>query len=117
MKTIRILSIIAVVLISLPGMAQDKKKETKEITIKSSVVCDMCKERVENDMAFEKGVKAVSVNLKTEEVTVTYRADKTDPDKLRKAVSKIGYDADDVEADPKAYAKLPACCKKDAPPH
>jgi cation transport ATPase len=98
-------------------MAQDKKKETKEITIKSSVVCDMCKERVENDMAFEKGVKAVSVNLKTKEVTVTYRADKTDPDKLRKAVSKIGYDADDVEADPKAYAKLPACCKKDAPPH
>jgi cation transport ATPase len=117
MKAVKFISILAILLVSITGMAQDKKKETKEITIKSSVVCDMCKERVEHDMAFEKGVKEVSVDLETKEIAITYRTDKTDPDKLRKAVSKIGYDADDVEADPKAYEKLPACCKKDAPPH
>jgi hypothetical protein len=29
----------------------------------------------------------------------------------------LGYDADTVAADEKAYTRLPACCKKDAPPH
>lgn len=28
-----------------------------------------------------------------------------------KIVSQLGYDADDIKADPKAYAKLPKCCK------
>jgi hypothetical protein len=31
---------------------------------------------------------------------------------LRKAVSDVGYDADDMSADPEAYKDLPACCKK-----
>ncbi len=116
MKTLKFISIIAIILVSIPGMAQEETK-TKEITIKSSVVCKMCKERVEHDMAFEKGVKEVTVNLETKEIDITYRPDKTTPDKLRLAVSKIGYDADDVEADQKAYDKLPRCCKKDVAPH
>jgi hypothetical protein len=52
---------------------------------------------------------------------VTYKKSKTSPEKIRKAISKVGYDADDVTADPKAYSKLDACCKKpddpDADPH
>jgi hypothetical protein len=28
------------------------------------------------------------------------------------AISKLGYDADSIPADPKAYEKLNACCKK-----
>jgi len=116
MKTLKFISIIAIILVSIPGMAQEETK-TKEITIKSSVVCKMCKERIEHDMAFEKGVKSVNVNLKDKEIDITYRADKTSPEKLRIAVTKIGYDADDLEADPKAYEKLPRCCRKDVEPH
>ena len=36
---------------------------------------------------------------------------------LKKAVTKVGYDADDLPADPKAYDDLPKCCKKDNEPH
>ena len=68
-------------------------------------------------MAFEKGVTSVELDDKTKIVTISYKTAKTDPDKLRKAISKLGYDADDVEAAPDAYAKLPACCKKDVEPH
>lgn len=98
------------------AQSQDKKK-TEEITIKTSAVCGMCKERIEHDMSYAKGVKSVSLDLKTKDLTVNYHPKKTTPDEIRKAVSKIGYDADGVEADPKAYEKLPACCKKDAAPH
>lgn len=105
-----------IIMLALSATAQEEQK-TKKISIKSSVVCKMCKERIEHDMAFEKGVKEVTVNLKEKEIDITYRTDKTNPDKLRTAISKIGYDADDVEAEAEAYDKLPRCCKKDVAPH
>lgn len=108
--------IILTFFIAQPAFTQDKN-EVAELKIKSSVVCGMCKTRVEKDLAFEKGVTYVSVDLKSREVTVKYRTAKTEPDKIRKALTKIGYDADNLLADQKAYDKLPACCKKDAAPH
>ncbi|RLD35990.1 MAG: MerP protein [Bacteroidetes bacterium] len=97
--------------------AQDPEPKTKEIKIQTSAICGMCEERIESNMAFEKGVTSVELDDKTKIVTITYRTAKTDPKKLREAISKLGYDADDVEADPKAYAKLPACCQKGVAPH
>ena len=97
--------------------AQQTEPKEKEIKIQTSAVCGMCKERIETNMAFEKGVKSVELDEETKEVTITYKTAKTDPDKLRKAISKLGYDADEEAADPEAYEKLPECCKKDAEPH
>jgi len=94
------------------SIAQEKKSSTEEVKIQTSAVCGMCKERIEHDLAFEKGVKSVSLNDETKIVTVGYSPKKTNPDNIRQAISKIGYDADDVKADPVAYEKLPACCKK-----
>jgi len=111
-----ITSIIAVFLITFVS-AQDPDPKVKEIKIQTSAVCGMCEDRLESNLVFEKGVKSVELDDKTKVLTITYKTSKTDPDKLREAVSKLGYDADDVEADPKAYAKLPACCKKDVAPH
>lgn len=94
-----------------------QKNNSDTIRIKTSVVCGMCKDRVEGNMAFEKGVRDVSVDLDTKIVTLRYNPKSTTPEDLRKKISKLGYDADDVPADPKAYGKLPACCKKDVAPH
>ena len=91
---------------------------TGEISIKTSAQCDMCKERIEETLAFTKGVKKAELDLESKMVRVVYRKGKTDPADLRKAISAVGYDADDVAADREAYEKLPACCKKpDDPGH
>ena len=37
---------------------------------------------------------------------------KTDLDKIKVLISKLGYDADDVKASPEGIAKLDGCCKK-----
>lgn len=95
--------------------SQDKKVET--IKIKTSAVCGMCKDRLEGGLAFEKGIKDVVLDVETKELTIKYNTKSTTPDEIRKKVSKLGYDADDVPADKKAYEKLPACCKKDVPRH
>lgn len=118
MKTIKATFIIlAMGLFTLTATAQEKPKKVETIEIKSSVVCNECKERIEHDLAYEKGVRFVEVDLKTKMVTVEYKTTKTDEEKIKKAISKIGYDADEVEADPVAYEKLPACCKKGNEPH
>jgi hypothetical protein len=33
-------------------------------------------------------------------------------EKIRIAITKSGYDADSLKADPKAFKHLPECCKK-----
>ena len=119
MKTKISLILVIFVTIGITNISwgQEAEVKEKEIKIKTSAICGMCEERIETNIAFEKGVKSVELDDETKIVTIVYKTSKTDPDKLRKAISKLGYDADDVEADPKAYAKLPACCKKDVAPH
>ena len=91
------------------SMAQD---EIKTLQIKTSAQCEECKERIEKAMVYEKGVKRASLDVETKILTVKYKVSKTNPDIIRKAVAKVGYDADDVPADQKAYNKLPICCQK-----
>jgi len=107
---------MAMFLIS-PVSAQEKKKNYEEVKIKTSAVCGMCEERIEGNIAYEKGVKSVDLDDETKVVTIGYDPRKTDPAKLRTAISKLGYDADDVAADKEAHDKLPACCQKGSAPH
>jgi periplasmic mercuric ion binding protein len=91
--------------------------QTAEVKIKTSAVCEMCKKTIERDLAFEKGVKKVTLNLDDKVVRVVYNPKKTDEQKIRFAITQIGYDADSLAADSLAYQKLPACCKKDSEMH
>ena len=107
--------LILMMLLATELFATDGKIDT--IKIKTSSQCDECKETIEEALAFEKGVKTADLDVETRIVTVTYKKSKTSPEKIRKAISKVGYDADDVAADPKAYSKLDACCKKPDDPN
>ncbi len=87
--------------------------QTDTLKVKTSAECGTCKKKLEKELVFEKGVKSVNLNLDSKVVTVVYSEEKTNADKIRKAISKIGYDADSIPADKKAYDRLPDCCKKD----
>lgn len=89
-----------------------QSKGVKEIVIQTSAQCEMCKDRIEKEMAFTKGVNYAKLDLETKKLTVRYKENKTDAEQIRKAIAGVGYDADEVPADPEAYEKLPACCKK-----
>ncbi len=104
----------ALVIVSSYVFAQ---ADTETITIKTSSKCEMCKKRIEKGMSLKKGVKSAILNLDNHTLTVVYKKDKTNPEALRKALSNIGYDADDVAANEKAYKKLPDCCKKGGHDH
>jgi cation transport ATPase len=102
-KTLAILFFIA--------FAFTAEAQVKQIGIKTSAVCEMCKARLEKDLTFEKGVKSVNLDLETKVLNIAYLDGKTNPDILRKRVTLVGYHADQLKRDPKAYEKLDPCCK------
>lgn len=85
----------------------------KTIVIKTETIqCGMCKERIEEALIQEKGIKSVTVDVDKKETTVVFNPKKTNPDAIRKVIAGVGYDADDVVAESGAYNDLPACCQK-----
>jgi len=109
------LTIILISFMISGSFAEDKK--TTEVKIKTSAVCGQCKDRIEQGMAYEKGIKDIVLDVDSKIATVSYNPSKTTPTDIRNAISKLGYDADSIPADKIAYEKLPACCKKDAKKH
>jgi periplasmic mercuric ion binding protein len=90
------------------------KPKTETIKIKTSAICEMCKETIEKKLAFTKGIIDASVDLDSKDkiTTIIFNPKKTNADKIRKAIAEVGYDADGVLAIPAGYEKLPDCCKK-----
>ncbi|ROL56529.1 heavy-metal-associated domain-containing protein [Bacteroidetes/Chlorobi group bacterium Naka2016] len=81
--------------------------------IKTSAVCEHCKERIESNLKNVEGILKADLNLETKVLSVAYDSTKISLQEIRKKISRIGYDADDVKRDPKAYKKLPKCCRID----
>lgn len=110
--TKRITSALFIALLAFTFSAKAQSAKKAELKVKTSAVCEMCKTTIEKELAFAKGVKRSTVDVPSKIVTVTYNPKKTTPEKIRQAIAKAGYDADDVPADPKAYENLNSCCKK-----
>jgi len=107
--------ILPALLLIASGAYAQKKVVVAEF--KTSAVCGMCKKTLEEGIIYEKGVKKSNLDVDSKIFKVWYREDKTNEEKLRTAISLLGYDADTVAADPKAYDNLHPCCKKDFAGH
>ena len=88
------------------------KVTSVEIQTNASRGCQKCADRFKENVPFFKGVKEYTFDSKTAKITVKYDPSKTNADQIRREISKMGYDADNVKADAAARAKLPECCRK-----
>jgi periplasmic mercuric ion binding protein len=100
---------IIIALFSILTINAWAQKET--VQIKTTAQCDMCKERIEEEMQFTKGVTAVNLDVESQILTVTFKTKKNSVENIRTIISAIGYDADDVKADRRAHDNLPTCCQ------
>jgi mercuric ion binding protein len=98
MKTKVILSMVFFFLVSVVALnAQEKKsKEVSIVRFSTSIDCENCVNTIMKNVPFEKGVKDVSCDLETKEVTVKYKSDKTSPELLKRAIEKLGYTAQEI---------------------
>ena len=109
MKRFILLALAAI--ITLGASAQQASKGEQTVTIQTNGVCQKCADKFKENVPYFKGVKSYTYDMQTAKLTINYDAKKTNPDQLRQEISKLGYNADNVKADPDARAKLPACCR------
>jgi len=99
------------------NLSAQEKKTIQTVTIKTAIACDHCKacetcgQLFNQKLLKEQGVQMVVLDEKAMTIKVTYNSKKTDLAKIKTAISKLGYDADDVKADVVAYEGLDGCCK------
>jgi mercuric ion binding protein len=105
-----ILSLLALLFIGTAS-AQEKASTKQTAIIKTNAECGQCKERMEGKLNYVKGISFAELDYETRELTVKFRTDKITLDEIRKIISELGYDADEVKANPEAQAKLPMCCQ------
>lgn len=86
----RILSIAVIALISLSLWA---KAERQTVVLDVDIHCQGCVNKIEKNIAFEKGVKDLVCDLETKTVTVTFDPTKTDLPTLLEAFAKINKPA------------------------
>ena len=87
------------------------QKKTVQIMTSAECVGNCCKDRIEEEMKFTKGVTDVNLEIESQVLSITFKTKKNSLENIRSAISNLGYDADSVEANIDAYNKLPNCCK------
>ena len=71
--------------------SKKKKGEVKEVTFLVHLHCENCVKKVQENIAFEKGVKDLKVSLDDQTVALKYDAAKTSEATLKAAIEKLGY--------------------------
>ena len=87
----------------------DKKYET--IVMKVDGACGMCQSRIELAVYDLKGVKSVTWDLKSDDLTTVVKKGKVTKEQIAEAVADAGHSSELSKANPEAYNKLPDCCK------
>lgn len=98
----------------LCGTSFAQKKADKNKTAEISIPAYCCKglnATIERTLAYERGVVEWTLHQDKKSVTVVYRADKTNPSKIEKALAANGVRTANENPNPRAIEKLPACCQ------
>lgn len=85
--------------------------KVEEVVLKTTAECGDCKERIEGKLNYTKGIIFADLDYKTQLLTVKFKKDKISLEEIKKIVSDLGYDVDDVKANPEAQKALPLCCQ------
>lgn len=96
---------------SATSFSQTKAVETAKIKTPNAL-CEACKTRIETYLKRYDGILLINVNYRRGETTVKYLTDRINIEEIKTAIANMGYDADDVTANPESYKRLPKTCKK-----
>jgi uncharacterized protein YdeI (BOF family) len=122
----KIIVILTLALFSFTAMAQhcgsaartrsneDPKLEVKgaeTIVIQTNAYSVKSNDIFKGNLPFVKGVKDFKFDETTSKIAVAYNPKQTNPDAIRAAIAKLGFDADQVKGNEQARAKLPAECR------
>ncbi len=109
METIKIGTVIILLIYMFSSSANAASKKTTTIEFKVEGVCGQCEKRIEN-AALIKGVKLAEWNKKTKMLKVVFVTRKTNKETIQKSIAEAGHDSEKFKAPDAKYKSLPACC-------
>ena len=98
MRTIQnflIVTLLAILPVSI--IAQDKTKNVQTVKFSTSIDCASCVDKIMTNLPQEKGIKDVTCDLKTKEVSVAYQKEKNSAEEIQKSLEKLGFTAKQVK--------------------
>ena len=110
--------ISALVFLLLLGTGSAPAQKAETIEIRTQIYCDHCMQcescgnRIQNAVYAGKGIRTVKVRAEENIIEVSYNPKKTTADDIRRAITAVGFSADDQKPSATAYSNLDACCKR-----
>ena len=109
----RALFLVVFAVFLVTAASAQAKKVLVTVTIQTpGAQCESCKKRIEDDLVRMEGVQKVVVDFRNKRTKVSYFTDRTNIENIKTEIANLGYDADDVAANPESYARLPKMCKE-----
>ncbi|MEO8960501.1 MAG: heavy-metal-associated domain-containing protein [Ginsengibacter sp.] len=109
-----IFSIFALLAFSNASFSQQKAIQ-KAVIKTPGVQAEACKTQIDNFLVHQYGVSSVKADYRRHTVTVTWYTDRTNIENIKTALANMGYDADDVTAEPDAFKRLAPPCRQVVP--
>ena len=104
-KTIQLILLCFVaVVFTAQVKAQESKNGLETVCFQSNMDCHDCESKLHNYLKFEKGVKDLKVDLKSNTIKVVYKSGKNTPENVAKGIKKQGYEANPITGE--QYEKL-----------
>ncbi len=76
-----------------------------------TIQCDNCKQTIETGLVKTAGILSVNVDVEGKMAHINFDSNVLSAMDVDHAIAKLGYQANEMKADPEAYAALPDCCK------
>jgi mercuric ion binding protein len=108
-KSVFLVLVMAIVGFSAQG--QEKKNKNAKYTTEINGNCEQCQKRIQKAAYSVPGVKSASWSIETHQLSLIINEEKSSLSDVKKAIAKVGHDADDVKATKEDYDNLHFCCQ------
>ena len=102
MKTKQLITLLMAAFLVIPVLAQKSNPNRETIVFNVAMDCHNCQQKIEKNIAFEKGVKDIKTDLEKQTVVITYDKRRNTVEKLQEALKKLGYESKVVITEQKA---------------
>ena len=87
-----IITLVMMLGLGMTVQAQKPKSDKEIVLFDVSMTCENCQKKIEKNIAFEKGVTDMKVDLANKTVQIEYKSSQTTVEKLQAAIVKLGYE-------------------------
>lgn len=103
--------ILLMTIVGVSAQGQEQKNKNAKYTTEINGNCEQCQKRIQKAAFSVPGVKSASWNIETHQLSVIINEEKCTLLDVKKAIAKVGHDADEVKSTKEVYDNLHSCCQ------